>query len=337
MITFGCLRAFRLTGMAVVAFGLMGVTAATSAEYTLRLGHGLPLKHVYQFTAEYFAKRLAEETQNRVEVKIFPTAQLGKEKVLGNGLRQGNVDLAFISSANASPFVPEFGFLSVGYIFGGFDHFQKVANDDAFNGMIDETVTKRNTGFTRIATLTSGVRNLYNSKGLISGPDDIKGYKMRVMSSPVESIIWGKKMGALPVAIPVSEVYTALQTGLVQAYEGPLGTFYTGKMYEVAPYVALTQHQWSFNFLFVSDKTFAELPADIQKAILKVGGELANFAGNKVVADDKKFLEIMQSKYGVEVAKVNKTPFRERVAALQEEIAKDLGMSAALERIRSLQ
>jgi TRAP-type transport system periplasmic protein len=330
------LAALCLAGAAVVALGIStGPTFA--ADVTLRLGHGLPTKHVYQFTAEYFAKRMAEETDGQVEVKIYPTAQLGNEKVLGDGLRQGNVDLAFISAANSSPFVPEFGFLSVGYMFDGFDHLQKVLKDDKFGAMMDELVAKRGTGFTRVSTLTSGVRNFYNIKRLISDPKDISGFKMRVMSSPIETKVWGERMGALPVAIPIGEVYTSMQTGLVHAYEGPLGTFYTGKMYEVAPYVALTEHQWALNFLFASDKVLAKLPDEVRAAILTVGGELTDFAGNWVVADDQKVLKILQDKFGVKVAKVDKAPFREAVAPMQDEVAKELGATAILERIRALQ
>ena len=333
------LSSLRVICLAVTATAMVGIVAGPvlAADITLRLAHGLPSKHVFQFAGEYFAKRMAEETKGQVEIKVYPTAQLGHEKELGDALRQGNVDFAFTGQANVTPFVPEFGVLSAKYLFGGFEHFQRVVNDDQFNAMIDKLVAKRKTGFTRISTSTSGVRNFYNIKRLISSPGDIKGFKMRVMSSPIEARVWGEIMGALPVAIPIGEVYTSMQTGLVHAYEGPLGTFYTGKMYEVAPYVALTEHQWATNFQWVSDKTLAKLPEGVKAAVFAVGKEIADFAGNKVAADDLKIVKILKEKYGVKVAKVNKASFRDRVAPLQNEVAKKHGTIAILERIRALQ
>jgi TRAP-type transport system periplasmic protein len=324
------------TGVILLVSSLMAPMLGFTADITLRLGHGVSAQHVYQFSAEYIAKRLAEETGNKVELKIFPNAQLGNEEALANALRLGSVDLAFISAANASPFVPEFGFLSVGYIFSSFEHFQKTAKDNTFGSMIDKLIDKRKVGFSRVAILTSGVRNFYDNKGLIKEPEDIRGMKMRVMTSATEAKIWAGKFGVLPIATTTGEVYTSMQTGLVEASDGPLGTYYTAKLYEVAPYVALTEHNWGLNFLFVSDRTLGKLPENVKKALLAIGKEVTDIAGKKVVEDDQKYLEILQTKYGVKVAKIDKQPFQQRVIPIQDEVAKEFGAMDILQRIRDL-
>lgn len=323
-------------GLLVLVLFLMAPALGFAAEITLRLGHGVPAQHVYQFSAEHIAKRLAEVTGNKVELKIFPNAQLGSEEVLANGLRQGNVDLAFISAANSSPFVPEFGFLSVGYIFSSFEHFQKTAKDNTIASMIDKLIDKRKVGFSRVAILSSGVRNFYNRRGLIKGPEDLRGMKMRVMTSATEAKIWGGKFGVQPVATPVGEIYTSMQTGLVEASDGPLGTYYTAKLYEVAPYVALTEHNWGLNFLYVSDRTLGKLPENVKTALMAVCKEVTDLAGKKVIEDDQKYLGILQTKYDIKVAKVDKRPFQERVIPIQDEVAKGFGAMDILQRIRDL-
>ena len=138
------------------------------------------------------------------------------------------------------------------------------------------------------------------------------------------------------MSIPFGDVYTGMQTGLVDAAENAAAVYGANKHYEVAPYLSMTAHQWLIAFMFVSDKTWAKLPADVQGKVLKIGKGMTNSVVDHAVKTDAEFVETMKAKYGVKVNEVEKGPFIKALAPLQDEVAKDLKMEAALARIREL-
>jgi tripartite ATP-independent transporter DctP family solute receptor len=313
-----------------------GLGDTAQAQKTLRLGHDQPTAHGYQEVGVYLNKRLSEITGGAYEVRIFPGAQLGNEMAMLDSVISGNLDMSVAAAANASTFVPELGMFSVSYIFANLDHFKRVLNDAAFNRLVDEKVAARKVGFRRVASFTAGVRNVYNNQGPIQSVDDLGGLKMRVMASPIESKVWGQ-LGTKPVAIPFGDVYTGMQTGLVQAAENAAAVYGSNKHYEVAPYYSMTGHQWLIAFLFVSDAAWAKWPDEVRTAVTAIGKEMTDHVIDFVVASDAKFVDELKEKYGVKVNAVDTQPFVKRLSPLQDEVAKDLGMEAVLARVRALQ
>ena len=320
---------------AVVALALMASGAALAQETVLRLGHDQVTAHTYQATTEFFAERVAELTNGEVEIRIFPGATLGTETSMLQEVISGNLDLSLSTTANASSFVQPFGMLSVSYLFSDGEHFKRAIVDDEINAALDAMIEEQDPGFIRVATITPGARSLYNIFGPVESLDDVAGKKMRVMASPVESQVWGE-LGTLPIAIPFGDVYTGMQTGLIDAAENSPGSYVFNKHYEVAPYFSLTEHQWPMSLIFMGKTSWAGLSEAHQEAIIQAGKETAAFGADNAIEGDNALLEEMTEKYGVTVNRLDTAPFVEQLSALQDETAESLGAQAILARIREL-
>jgi TRAP-type transport system periplasmic protein len=322
----------RLLGVALAG----ALLVSTASAETLRMGHDQPEAHGYQEVGVYLDKRLKEELGDDWSVTIFPGAQLGNEMAMLDSVIAGNLDMSIAATANASTFIPELGLFSVSYVFEDVDHFRRVLNDPDFNAMLDEVIASKDLGIRRLASFTAGVRNVYNAEKPIATLDDLQAMKMRVMASPVESKVWGE-LGTLPVAIPFGDVYTGMQTGLVQAAENAAAVYASNKHYEVAPYYSLTGHQWLIANLYISDQTYDGLSDEAKTALATIGEELTDHIIDYVVASDAEFVEKMVAEFGVQVNEVDTAAFVERLAATQDEVAAQLGAEPLLARVRELQ
>jgi len=321
-----------------LAIGLLapGATPAMAQEkLTLRLGHDQVTGHTYQRTTLHYAKRIAEETNNEVTIRVMPGAQLGTETGMLDGLKSGNINLSVSTTANASSFIKKYGILSVSYLFTDEKHFARVLADPQFLKMFDDMTAEAKPGFRRAGLITPGARHYYSNKGPVATIDDLKQIKMRVMASPVESKVWGA-LGTSPLAIPFGELYTGMQTGLVQAAENSPGSYGLNKHYEVASFFSLTGHQWPISGIFISDITWNKLSDKHKAAFTKVAAEISAFAVKDAVESDAQVLSDMQTKNGVKVNKVDTAPFVAKLSGLQDEVAKDLGTTDMLARIRAL-
>lgn len=323
----------RLIAAALASAGIAHAVPA-SAE-TLRLGHDQPQAHGYQEVGNYLDKVLKEATDGEYSVSIFSGAQLGNEMAMLDSVMSGNLDMSIAAAANASTFIPELGMFSVSYLFEDLEHFRRVLNDDKFNAMIDEIIAGKELGIRRVCTFTAGVRNVYNNSGPVTSLEDLDGMKMRVMASPIESQVWNR-LGTLPVSIPFGDVYTGMQTGLVQAAENAAAVYGSNKHYEVAPYYSLTAHQWLIAFLFIGEERYNALPDNVRTAIDESCDGMTDRIIDYVVESDATFLQNLQKDYGVKVNEVDTGPFVERLGPIQDEVARKLGTEDLLARIREL-
>jgi tripartite ATP-independent transporter DctP family solute receptor len=319
-----------------VALSVLNIPIASAAEFELRLGHDQPVSSNYQGALERFAKEVAEKTGDRVEIDIFPGAQLGSESAMLEGLEVGNIDMSVSAAANASTYVPAFNIFSAGYLFDDADHFKKVLADPQFEAAIDEKIEAASPGFRRVATITAGLRNVYNNRGPIETLADLQGLKMRVMASPIEAQVWGG-LGALPLAMPMGDVYTGMQTGLLAAGENAASNYVGLKHYEVAPYYSLTGHQWLICFVLVSDITWNRLPEDVQQEILAAGDALSGFSVDYTVQNDAEALESVSNGGPVKLNEVETAPFKAQLQPLQDEVAETFDAGEILKRIRELE
>jgi TRAP-type transport system periplasmic protein len=329
---------YRRSLLAASALGLatcLLTPVMAQEKVTLRLGHDQVTGHTYHRATQHFAKRIAEETNNEVTIRVMPGAQLGTETGMLDGLKSGNINLSVSTTANASSFIKKYGILSVSYLFTDEKHFARVLSDPQFLKLFDDMTAEAKPGFRRAGLITPGARHYYSNKGPVSSIDDLKQIKMRVMASPVESKVWGS-LGTSPLAIPFGELYTGMQTGLVQAAENSPGSYGLNKHYEVAKYFSLTGHQWPISGIFISDITWNKLSDKHKAAFDKVAGEISAFSVKDAVESDAQVLADMQAKNGVQVNKVDTAPFVARLSGLQDEVAKDLGTTEVLARIRAL-
>jgi len=312
---------------------LAGFATVAQAEQ-LRFGHNQQTDHVYNVVAEYFADQMQDRVGD-VEIKIFPAAQLGEEVPMLESVQAGVQDMSIAASAWTSTFVEPMGFFSVSYIFPTQDDFRRALNDEIVNKLIDEKIEKSSVKMKRVATITAGVRNLYNNKAAVEAVEDAAGLRLRVMGSPIESEVWGA-IGAAPFSIPFSDVYTALQTGLANGAENAAAVYASNKHYEVAPYYSLTGHQWLVGFVFMSEDRWNSFTAEQQDTILEIGREVTDISIDYAQASDAEMLADLVANAGVKVNEVDTSGFVERVAPIQDSAAARLGMENVLARIRQL-
>ncbi|MPN47522.1 Solute-binding protein [bioreactor metagenome] len=154
------------------------------------------------------------------------------------------------------------------------------------------------------------------------------------MPSPVESQVW-TALGAKPTTVPFGEVYTALQTNMVEGAENTLSSYYSAKHYEVAKYLNETFHQWSIVCIWASDATMAKLPADLQQVVRDAAKETAVYGFKAQLDNDAKFKDAL-IKAGVTFTEVDIKPWAEKVKPIQDNIAKQYKTEDVLARIREL-
>ena len=308
---------------------------AKAAEYTLKLGTDGPATHPYNVGFnEFLDKRVKELTKGRVEIKLYPGASLGDELTMMDSLSMGDLDMCMAAVPNSSQHIPKLSFFSLGFLFDGPEHYFRTIQNDEFLEKVDKIIGERNLGLRSLGIFTPGLRNFYTNKGPLKTPAEIKNLNIRVMAAPIESRIW-KTIGCNPVSIPTGDVYTALQTGLIDAAEHELGAYYSHSIYEVAPFYSNTGHQWTCSMFLVSDKTWSKLPPDIQKELKQAGKEYANYVTNYVInVFDKKVREELKDK--VTFYKVDREAFKQILLPLQDQVAKEYNVEDLLALIRSL-
>lgn len=318
--------------MGVAILGLSGPAVSGAAEITLRAGHDQPPKSMYDEGHQYFARKLAERTNGRVQVQVFPAAQLGSEVAMIEGLRLGSIDIIVAHVANTATVVPELALFSVAYLFKDRDHFERVVNTPKFQDRISQVVEGKNLGIKVLGFYSAGVRNVYERKAPVRTPEDLKGMKLRVMNNPVEAKIW-KAFGAIPTPMNFGEVYSSLQAGVIDGAENSPSVVESNKHYEAAPYLIMTEHQRSLSLLMINDKRLKGLPPDIQKIVLETAREAANFERKRDAELNAEAIERMKGK-GAKVIEPERAKFAVLVGPIQEEVARDLKMDDVLGMIR---
>jgi TRAP-type C4-dicarboxylate transport system substrate-binding protein len=248
----------------------------------------------------------------------------------------GGVDATVVSVSNAAPLIKEMGFLAAAYLFDSYAHAEKaLIGDNRLFERLQQFTKDKKQGFQLVGVALTGTRNLYNRVKAVKGPDDLKGMKMRVMANPIEFKVWSA-LGTLPTNIPAPEIYTSLQTGVVDAAESSLPAIVTGKYYEVAPHVVLTHHQYNVHTYYLNDKSLAKIPADLRKTVLDTFREAGavQFRAAVKMADEK--LAQLKAQPGVTVTEVDTKAFAAKVKDIQDEVAKSMEVTDLLELIRSL-
>jgi tripartite ATP-independent transporter DctP family solute receptor len=255
---------------------------------------------------------------------------LGDEDDMVEGLQMGTIDMCVSAPAKMSGFVPKVELWGLPFLFKDVEHKNKVVN-----GPVGDAINKEIESKTKIKVMgywQSGIRYLFNSKKAVRTPDDLTGMKVRVMPGPVEIATW-KALGALPTPIAYAELYQALKQGVVDAAENDPTNILGMKFYEPCPHLSTTEHSIAARYFLMSKKTWEKLPKDIQDAMWKAAKEASVY---QVKADTdmiQKSMDVLISKYGVKVTKVEKALFIEKTDSVRQEMGKKLGVEDLLKQI----
>ena len=323
----------RQMGRLVLAMASAASIACSSegSQYELKLGHDQPDGHPYDLAADSFAARVARVTQGAVTIKVFPAAQLGDSPEQIEGLRLGTLDLALAAFSHASQFCPEFGLFGAPFIFDSDAHFAAV-----FDGEIGVTLDQRceqRYGVRLLSTLTSGYRMLFNGTRPVQQAADLKGLKIRVMGGEADALTW-QTFGAIAVPMPYSEVYSALQAGVIDGAENEPASVLANKFYEAAPYFAPTNHLVLPMGLFASGKTLARLPEQYRELLRTEARAVAAWQRTLMAQRNADALAEMQ-RLGVRVSMLDAAELRAKSLPIQDQIADKLGVRDLLAQVRA--
>ena len=304
----------------------VATSAAQAQTRKFTFGYDQPHDTAYGIAGDMFNAKLMELSKGTMGIDQFPGAQLGQEPVMLQKIRTGDIDFIITSTANAASVAPQAGVFSEHFIFRDKNHLMHVLADPAvtkeFEAMIKDSVQ----GAHVLGLMTMGLRNMYSKKPIHSVAD-IKGEKIRVQATMTEDAHF-PAYGAQTVHMPFGEVYTSLQTGVVQIAENGVNVYMANKHYEVAPILSMTEHEANNNCIWVSDKTWNSLTKEQQGWVNAAAAEVAKkepALALKLEEDSGAKLKTM----GVTInEQVDKSGFMADAKPIQDDIAKKLGPHA---------
>jgi tripartite ATP-independent transporter DctP family solute receptor len=239
---------------------------AQKAEFSYKYANNLPVTHPMNIRAKEMADAIRAETKGRVDIQVFPSNQLGSDTDMLSQLRSGGIEFFTLSGLILSTLVPQTSISGVGFAFANYDAVWK-AMDGELGAWIRAQIAKANlVAMDKI--WDNGFRQITSSTKAIATPDDLKGFKIRVPVSPLWTSMF-KAFDAAPASINFAEVYSALQTKVVEGQENPLAIISTAKLYEVQKFCSMTNHMWDGFWFLANKKAWDKLPPDLQAIVAK--------------------------------------------------------------------
>jgi tripartite ATP-independent transporter DctP family solute receptor len=260
-------RQFVGAASATAMVGVGGVgRRARAAEFTLKYANNSPVTHPLTIRTTEAAERIKQETGGRVEVQVFPNNQLGGDTDMLSQVRSGAIDFFTLSGLILATLVPVASINGIGFAFKDYDQVWP-AMDGELGAHVRGAIAKANLiAFEKM--YDNGYRQITSSTHPINSADDLKGFKIRVPVSPLWTSMF-KAFGAAPASINFSEVYSALQTKIVEGQENPLAIISAAKLYEVQKFISTTNHMWDGFWFLANARSFNALPKDVQDVIAK--------------------------------------------------------------------
>ncbi len=242
----------------------MRAALAQKAEFTYKYANNLPLTHPMNTRAKEMTDAIRAETNGRVDIQVFPNNQLGSDTDVLSQLRSGGVEFFTLSGLILSTLVPAASISGIGFAFNDYASVWKAMDGD-LGAYIRGQITKA--GLVPMEKIwDNGFRQITSSPKPIATPADLKGFKIRVPVSPLWTSMF-KALDAAPASINFAEVYSALQTKIVDGQENPLAIIATAKLFEVQRYCSLTNHMWDGFWFLANRRAWEKLPADVQAVV----------------------------------------------------------------------
>lgn len=265
-------------GAVTLAMPLRSAWAQSKAEFSYKYANNLPVSHPMNIRANEMAEAILKETSGRVEIKIFPSSQLGSDTDMLSQVRSGGVEFFTLSGLILSTLVPASSITGIGFAFSNYNEVWKALDGD-LGAYVRAQIAKANlVAMDKI--WDNGFRQITSSTKPIQTAADLKGFKIRVPVSPLWTSMF-KAFDSAPASINFNEVYTALQTKVVDGQENPLAIIATAKLNEVQKYCSLTNHMWDGFWFLANKRAWERLPANLREIVAKN----INEAGMKERAD----------------------------------------------------
>ncbi|TDN90351.1 tripartite ATP-independent transporter DctP family solute receptor [Salegentibacter sp. 24] len=282
---------------------------------SLKLAHSLSQDHPVHQALMFFAKRVAEKSNGKLKVEVYPGGQLGSERESLELLQLGGLAMTKVSSAVMENFSPKLRVFGYPYIFEDKEHRYKFYDSDLGKELLLEGEQYWLRGLTYF---DAGSRSFYTKDTPIQTPSDLNGLKIRVMQSPT-AISLVKSLGGSPTPVSWGELYTALQQGVVEGAENNLPSFYSSRHYEICKNFSLDEHSAVPDILVMSTQIYNKLSAKEKEWIQEAADEAAVKQRELWELAEVKALEAIKEE-GVEITYPNKELFKEE----SDQIIKDL-------------
>ncbi|MDD2852922.1 MAG: TRAP transporter substrate-binding protein [Desulfuromonadaceae bacterium] len=275
-------RCFKSLALSAALVALPFTVMAAPGPIVIKFSHVVAQHTPKGQAAEYFKKLAEERTKGRVKVEVYPNSQLFKDKEEMEALQMGSVQMLAPSLAKFGPLgLKEFEVFDLPFIFDDYAELHKVTQGPLGAKMLKKLETK---GLMGLAYWDNGFKVMSANKPLRE-PGDFRGLKMRIQSSKVLDAEM-RSVGAMPQVMAFSEVYQALQTGVVDGTENPPSNLYTQKMFEVQKYVTMSNHGYLGYAVLVNKKFWMGLPADIRTILDGCMKDATNFANSVAKKDN---------------------------------------------------
>jgi tripartite ATP-independent transporter DctP family solute receptor len=311
----------------LAAIGLAAALLASGpslAQTEIKLGHVGEPGSLLAASCEEYAKRINTRLAGKVKVVVFGSSQLGGDKEMLQKVKLGTLDMVLPSTVMSSE-VDLFGIFEMPYLVKDREHMKRIEQAVFWPKLAPEAEKK---GLRIIAVWENGYRNITNNKHPIKTPDDLKGIKLRVPEGK-----WRVKMfqayGANPSPMKFSELFTALQTGVMDGQENPLTQIYSAKLQEVQKYLSLSGHVYTPSYLIVGSRKWATLPADVRKVLEDTAKETQAFVYETAAREENELLGKLKQA-GMQVNEVDKDAFFAASKPIYDEFSTEVAGAKAL-------
>lgn len=305
------MKLFNLKTLAALIASAVLFSGTANAETTLRFGYEAPRSDTQHTAAKKFSDLLKEKSKGEIKLSLFPDSTLGNAQTMIGAVRGGTIDIEMSGSPNFSGLEPKLNVIDIPFIFKNREHAYAVLDGEIGQGLLKDLEAQ---GLKGLAFWEVGFRSFTNSKHPVKSPEDIKGLKVRTNQNPMYIQAFSL-LGANPVPMPLSELYTALETRAVDAQEHPIGIFWSAKLYEVQKHLSLTNHGYTPLIVVMNKAKFDSFSPELQQAILDAAKEAGNYQRQLNLENEKEIIAKLQ-KAGIQVIEeVDNKPFKAIIEA----------------------
>lgn len=320
----------------LLAAALLLLPAAGQAqEHVLKFGHAAASTHLFHSGLELFAKKVADKSGGKIKIEVYGDRQLGDDKQLLEGVQLGTIDGALVSVPTMPLTLnsPVFDALQLPFLVRDYDQMAKALASPASQAMLDSLGA---TGIKGLGYIEAGQRHFLSRGKEVKTLADFAGLKTRIVPTPLHKAIW-EAVGVAPIGMAYGEVFSALETGTIDAVEINLSSADSESLYQAAKFATLTGHYFWPGVLMISQAKFGSLSEDLQKVLVEAGHEV--IAENYAIArDQEKAIAEKLKAAGVTIAELeNLDEMRARVKPVSDAwVTKDPLIKAFVEEVAKL-
>lgn len=297
-----------MTKSAILALALGSAAPAFAVEW--KMGHILPAEHPAHQAMIAAAEEIADRTDGRIEIVVFPAGQIGAAKEILTGIQLGTTEMALDGAGILSQWLPALSVLEAPFLARDFAHLERLVESDEGEALLDEL--RESAGMRMLNIWYYGTRQMTNNVRPIETIADMQGIKLRVPEVDL-SLQFASALGMTPTPLAFPELYLSLQTGVVDGQENPLPTINAAKFYEVQDHLALTNHLVQFVAPIVSETVWNDASEEDQQVVLEVLKERGAAYSQGVIEQEAALVDELASK-GMQVTRPDQAQFAEAMA-----------------------